>query len=284
MADKFYYDNPIPANNRGTVYGVTGIPMAVLDGGILEEGLGYPLTYDFSTRYPSVEDIKLRSLTEPDFKLTVDIEYNDTELKISTDIEALKDMGHRELTLYAIVLENRIMDPEYVGTNGTTRFYQVARRLLPDAAGHPFSKSWLTGEIESIVLTWDLPSFPMNEEDASIVVFLQDENTREILQAATKPEYSSVSTFDRLESPSHVLLYPNPAREMVTVYFEDVPTEAVRFTLYDLSGKKVLTDVIEPWQQRYTRSLGDIEQGLYIVEIRTKDYKRVIHRSKLFHY
>ena len=95
---------------------------------------------------------------------------------------------------------------------------------------------------------------------------------------------TATSTPEKLEPQTRVLLYPNPARELVNVYFEEIPREAMRFTLYDLSGKKVITDLIDPWQQIYTRSLGGLERGLYIIEIRTRNKRRVIHRDKLFHY
>ena len=115
------------------------------------------------------------------------------------------------------------------------------------------------------------------------MVFIQDDETGEILQAASNPQYT-VSTFDELEPPSQVLVYPNPARELVNVYFEESPMEEMRFTLYDLSGKMVITDVIEPWQQHFTRTLGNLEQGLYILEIWSKDRRRMIYRDKMLHY
>ena len=282
IPDKMYYDNPVPANNRGTVYGVTGPPMAVLDGGY-EEWPGYPQTYDFNTRPPRTADIKLRSLSEPDFKISIEADYA-PYLELSADIEALQNHAQAERILYVIVMEKRIAGPEYTGTNGSTSFYNVARIMVPDAAGTLFNQSWTKGQIESIHLTCEETFFPMVEDSLTVVVYLQDEVTGEILQAATIPEYSSVSTPDLQEPGSRVLVYPNPAGELVNLYFEDIPGEEMQFTLYDLSGKMVITDLIDPWQQIYTRSLGGLERGLYIIEIRTRNKKRVIHRDKLFHY
>jgi len=68
------------------------------------------------------------------------------------------------------------------------------------------------------------------------------------------------------------------------VSFEGITKEEMQFTLYDLAGKIVISDIIEPWQQRYTRPLGDLEQGLYIVEIRTNNHKQIFYRGKLLHY
>jgi len=225
----------------------------------------------------------LRSLSEPDFKISIEADYA-PYLELSADIEALQNHAQAERILYVIVMEKRIAGPEYTGTNGSTSFYNVARIMVPDAAGTLFNQSWTKGQIESIHLTCEETFFPMVEDSLTVVVYLQDEVTGEILQAATIPEYSSVSTPDLQEPGSRVLVYPNPAGELVNLYFEDIPGEEMQFTLYDLSGKMVITDLIDPWQQIYTRSLGGLERGLYIIEIRTRNKKRVIHRDKLFHY
>jgi len=282
IPDKMYFDNPVPANSRGTVYGVSGLPMAVLDGGH-EEWPGYPQTYDFNTRPPRTADIKLRSLSAPDFKIMITADYT-PYLELSADIEALQNLAQADRILYAIVMEKRISGPEYTGTNGSTSFYNVARIMIPDAAGTLFNQSWTKGQVESVHLTCDETFFSMVEDSLTLVVYLQDDITGEILQAATIPEYSSVSTSDLHEPGTQVLVYPNPAGELVHLYFEDIPGEVMQFTLYDLSGKMVITDLIDPWQQLYTRFLGGLERGLYIVEVRTRKNKRIIHRDKLFHY
>jgi hypothetical protein len=280
--DKMYIDNPVPASNRRTVYGVTSLPMAVLDGG-LEEWHGYPRMYDFNDRPPRAADIKLRSLSAPDFNLTITADYT-PHLELSIDIEALQALGQEERILYAIVMEKRISDPEYAGANGSTSFYNVARIMIPDAAGTLFNQSWTQGQIESVHLTCEETFFPILEDSLTVVVYLQDELTGEILQAASIPEYSSVSAPDLQESGPGVLVYPNPAGELVNLFFEDVPGEVMQLTLYDLSGKIVITDLIDPWQQRYSRNLSGLERGLYIIEIRTRNNRRLIHRDKLLHY
>jgi len=279
QADAFFNDNEVPANSRGTIYGVTGIPYAVLDGNFM--------TYNFSNPvyYPNVEDIRKRSLKDPDFKLTIIVDEYTPTLDFSVEVEALRDLPRKERTLYAIILERRVDDPVYHGTNGLTVFRHVARKMLPGAAGvYLGNKSWSKGETDyPDPGSYEPTFFSTAEDNITIAVFIQDDETGEILQAATNPYYTT-SIFEELDLPSQVLIYPNPARELVNVYFEESPREEMQFTLYDLSGKMVITDVIGPWQQQFTRTLGDLEQGIYIVEIRTRDRKRVIHRDKLLHY
>jgi hypothetical protein len=278
QADQFYQDNPVPANSRGTVYGVTGIPYAVLDGKIE--------TYDFNPDDANVEDIRMRSLMDPDFKLSIIVSQYTPSLEFSVEIEALRNLSSSDRTLHAIVLERRISEPEYHGTNGLTVFRHVARKMLPDAAGtYLGSKAWGKGDKDEVDLIWETPFsfFETIQDSITIAVFIQDDESLEILQAATNPMYAT-SILDEEITPSKVLIYPNPAREHVTVYFEDLPGEDMNLSLYDLSGKMVIHDVIESWQQQFTLSLGDLEQGMYIVEIRSRDRRRVLHRDKLLHY
>ena len=72
-----------------------------------------------------------------------------------------------------------------MGTNGTSRFYNVARKMVPDAAGSLFNQSWTKGQVESIHLTCEEDFFPLVEDSLRLVVYLQDESTGEIIQAAT---------------------------------------------------------------------------------------------------
>ena len=132
-------------------------------------------------------------------------------------------------------------------------------------------------------LKYDPLFFPTDRDSISIVVYVQDDATKEILQASTSFQYTT-SIADESAPPSRILIYPNPAREEVNVYFEGSPVEKMRLTFYDLSGKMVITDVIEPWQRHFTRTLGDVEQGMYILEIRSWDKRRVLYRDKLLHY
>ena len=282
VPDQLYLDNPIPPNNRGTVYGVSSLPMAVLDGGY-QEWPGYPGIYDFNLRPPRAADIKLRALSEPDFRITIVAEYV-PYLAISADIEALNDVAAADRVLYAIVMEKQITGPEYTGTNGSTRFENVARIMIPGAEGTLFNQGWTEGQVESIYLTCEDSFFPMVEDSLAIVVYLQDEVTGEVLQAATIPEFSSVSAPDLQQEPTGILVYPNPAGEHVHVYFEDPPLEPLQLALYDLSGKMVLLERIAPLQQRFTLPLGDLEKGLYIMQIRTGTKMQPIHRDRLFHY
>jgi hypothetical protein len=285
QADQFYLDNQVPANSRGATYGVAGVPYAVLDGGIYLDELGYQMRYDFnkmSGMDPNVDDIRLRSLMDPDFKLGITVLNYSPKLEFRVDVEALRDLDSRVRTLYGVVLERRVEDAQYAGSNGITVFRHAARRILPDAGGQPLEKSWYKGESISRNFPWSTPFISTQQGKITIAVFMQDDETKEILQAVTNPAYVT-SIFEELAPSTQVLIYPNPARELVNILFEESPEKALLFTLYDLSGKLVITDVIEPWQQHFTKSLGNIEQGLYIVEIRSQESRRVIYRDKLLH-
>jgi hypothetical protein len=216
--------------------------------------------------------------------LTILINQYTPELQFSVEMKALRELVRSERTLHAIVLQRKVVDQDYVGTNGITEFWQVARKMVQDASGtYLGNRTWQAGETESVDLTYDPLFFPTDRDSISIVVYVQDDATKEILQASTSFQYTT-SISDKSVTPPQVLVYPNPAREQVNVYFQESPVAKMRLSLYDLSVKMVISDVIEPWQQHFTRTLGDVEQGLYILEIRSWDKRRVLYRDKLLHY
>ncbi len=165
QADEFYDENAVPAENRGSIYDVPGIPYAILDGGINIDELGHPMVYNFNSgSYPNVEDIRLRSLMDPDFNLTITVTQYTPTLEFTVEMEAIKNLERKERSLYGIVLERRVDDPFYWGTNGITVFRHVARKILPDAAGHYFIKDWTKGETEYPEFSYPSPFFATDKD------------------------------------------------------------------------------------------------------------------------
>jgi hypothetical protein len=284
-ADRMNSDNPIISSSRGLVYGTATVPYAVLDGGPYDEHLEANRQYDFNDRTPSLADIHSRSLTPPDFEILIDDTIKGSTLELRIDITALKPIAARDLTLHTIVIEDTIDNSAYMGSNGQTLFRNVARKLLPNASGFYFSRSWQPGDDETRELSWQIDP-KINTERISVVSFIQDDNSKEVLQAATTQTYSPPSTTG--EGPevkeSRILLYPNPAGEYVNVYFEQRPTEDLELRIYNMSGRMVLYEEVPAGKVLQTIELSSIPDGLYILELRTERRGDLFYRSKFFHY
>lgn len=73
------------------------------------------------------------------------------------------------------------------------------------------------------------------------------------------------------QNENAVVVYPNPAKDKLNVYFKDVSNETVRINLIDASGRTVKTQ-----QHNFTMNsnlqidLGNVAKGVYTVELSTE--------------
>ena len=171
----------------------------------------------------------------------------------------------------------------------------MARKILPDLGGENlvdpggggnFAKAWYGEEYQTIYLKWQ-DIFPsIVSANLAVVAFIQDYNTKEILQTAINSEYySSTGTLvNEAEVAPNVIFYPNPAKEHVNIWFEQIPQESLSLMMYDISGKLVHTDQVFPNEQIKTVELNQLSNGLYIIELRKERNGAVYHRAKIFHH
>lgn len=66
-----------------------------------------------------------------------------------------------------------------------------------------------------------------------------------------------------------VNVYPNPARDFVTIDFSSIKYKTVKLTLFDLSGKLVLSTVENQYQQKIEVNTAGFPSGSYILNIKT---------------
>jgi hypothetical protein len=286
-ADMMYTDNPTVSSTRGIFYGNSVVPYAILDGGLDDMHIGAERRYDFDERSPSVADIHSRSLTPPDFEIEIsNYEVGQFDLKYRIGITALKGLPARERTLYTLVVEDSITGTDYEGTNGQTLFRYVARKLLPDAGGTPLTKSWTEGESLPVNVEWNPIASWIDKGKMVIIAFIQDDNTRDILQAATTNEYdpSTGTGKSSARAERKVLLYPNPAGDNINVFFEPRPVNALKLMIYNTSGRLVLSERVAEDQMIQTLELDRLSDGVYIMELRNERNGTLYHRTRFFHY
>ncbi len=281
--DRMYTDNPTPSSARGLYYGVSDVPYLVLDGGGFDAVTNHVKTYDFVSQTPDSIDILNRALTDPDFNIDLQIDQMLPFIQMTVTIEALKDITQKELTLHTVVMEVLIDDPMYIGANGVTEFESIARMMLPNAGGTSFNMAWAKGKSEVLTIDWNQPYDYLNEDNIAIVVFLQDYNTKEIFQAAgysTEERPTSSHGITGYSGPA-VNIYPNPAKDFITVDLGIIQEDPVLFRLYDLSGKCILEQQIPALQKETTFNVEELKHGLYIIEIRKKNSFEVMVHGKL---
>jgi len=211
--DRMYADNPIPANARGLYYGISKVPYAMINGGIDDPILELGGKYDFSTSTPDSTGIMMRSLLNPDFSINLDIFELLPSLQLKVRIEALKDIPKKELTLFTVVLERKIEDMAYAGSNGVQEFENIARKMLPDAGGITFNQIWEKGDFELVTISADSPqrkdtvlSF-LKERQASCRNYLfNSEDTYQLVEAVGKESFGGIP-YTILIKPGGQIIY-----------------------------------------------------------------------------
>ena len=153
---------------RRQFYGVSGVPSLFVGGQqVATNGTAVNSAYQQALQRPSFLDISGFFTTQGD--------------NIILEGSLMPYADFWDVRLHAVVIER--VTYGNVGTNGETSFHHVMMKMLPNAQG---SQPPLTAnQTHPISYTHNMSSTFVEEmDDLMVVVFLQDNNTREVLQSA----------------------------------------------------------------------------------------------------
>lgn len=258
--DPMNANNPAPAQTRASTLGINQVPYAVLDGGIEAD---YRYNFKSTEQSPGEEELEVLTLEVPKFNFSIDIEWMGDRLTADVIIRANTDSYTNNLQLYVVVIESELT--AYRGDNGDTQFRNVVLDMLPSPAGKLLTGDWTWGSSDTISYEWDYQPFVEDMEDLGVIVFLQDRETRQVLQAASSHFDSQVGikSFKR-ELPA-LSIYPNPASDLVYVNIGEGGLNTGQLQITDLSGRVVLEEEILPDYSIYQLELGSLPRGLYMI-------------------
>ncbi len=271
--DPINNDNPIDPSARALFYGFSSSPSVIIDGMVPQTG---PFTTDWLT-----DQVGFRALNLAPFNINIDMVTDAGNLVINTSItELFPDVGN-DLLVYAAVLEK---DVEVTGTlpSGETEFRYVLRKLLPNAAGLAVD----IADIESpLQFSWN-PEGDIDPSDMAVVVFIQDETTKEIYQSAIRtsaPAPDNITGLDDILTYDGIKLFPNPANQKVTLLFGRELQSPVPVLIYDTFGKLVFEQEIAPGSERFEVDTHDFVPGMYHVQLKLPNDDVVQQRLMVMH-
>ena len=198
-------------------------------------------------------------------------------------ITALQNF-EEELIVHTVIVENG------VSLNDVT-IDHVFRKFLPNPGG--FSEfGWEENETKDFSPIWSADMYPspsilehQDIDSLEVVVFIQNQRTKEIYQAAKAPAWESlfeegVLEGNSIEADEKFSLYPNPANEQVILSLPGIEGEEVEVSILDLSGREVLS-------QRFITSIGPVFQlhttslaiGSYLLKVTGED--RIVFQQPL---
>lgn len=169
---------------RVTLYSVSGVPDAFLDGinpPIIVSGsyAGYPGNINQSV-------INTEYAVASPFTMNISFSYtpNYDSVNVKCIYTCTQAVTMATPKLQIAMIEDHIHFASAPGTNGETDFYNVMRRMYPNANGTALKTTWAVGDKDSLSFKAIVPSYIYNKAAIAFVAFIQDIADFSVKQAA----------------------------------------------------------------------------------------------------
>lgn len=244
--------------------------------------------------------LAFRKIVVP-FDLSVKLQREGNKFTVQTKTEVeLPFMG--KYRLYIALCEDSV----HFATAGMSEehdFFNVVRKMIPNVNGLALDVKQPTEENNDFETTHtytvgENPIFYDNLDKVGVVAYIQNEDTREIIQAAfakANGEWSENAPWlnDKTYKPLGVLqakeeavadavVYPNPVSDEATLKFRALGQENLTVCLLDMQGREMWRKVVSggsDWQTVALPTSG-LKAGLYIVRMESADGRTSIKLLK----
>ena len=279
-ADPFNDQNADDPEARAAYYSLSTVPISILNGGASS---GFRFDYDDKPLDPAL--VKIQSLTEPKFSITLTTQKLDNSLTIDVNLKPLDVIMNRQVTLHIAIIERTISG--IAGTAGDTLFKSVLKTIKSSTS---YTNNWNPEwDSENIIENWTFKN-TYNTDEIRVIAFIQDEGTKEIYQAMID-EFDVPMTLDD-ENTIHpgdgsngFIVFPNPACNLVYLRFDEAPDKKAKVDLFDINCKLIMTKELFPGIKLYEVAIEDYPDGFYFVRITSDNQfiglrKLIISRQK----
>ena len=265
--DPYYTDE---VGDRRTYYDVNSVPDLVVDG---NEWQG-----NSSSLTSQMIDNSLTKLSFINLSSTYNVWAGGQKVDFQVTIDPLGDFTN--LTLQAAIFEYETFNN--TGTNGETRFEYVMKKMVPGSSGFGLNSLQDGSQrVENFSYTFNgnyiLPpdaNSPVNHslnhtiEDFSnlgVIVWIQDDATKEILQSTTASLVTNV--IENNSSASKLMIFPNPSSELTTLALEGFENSEIEINIINLLGEVVFNKEItsSSYLDYYNLDVSYLSNGIYNV-------------------
>ncbi|MCD4834378.1 MAG: T9SS type A sorting domain-containing protein [Bacteroidales bacterium] len=252
-----YY--PSGPSARALYYGVSAVPYSLVDGG--ERNYDYTLTNTLAE-----SDIHKRMLIDPQFDISVRQDIQANNFVVSSSVKALEEMTGQNVIVYVAIVEKTVLD-------GADRYNNVLRTMLPDAAGILVEKDWIVDDSVNVYQTWSI-SEGVNTDSLITIVFVQDEDTKEIYQTGFTEEFSTITSVDEIIDnilSIDYIVYPNPVKEILSVKLYKSLTYDININVYNSVGALVKSNKLAKGNYLLELDTNDLPSGVYYLRLTSTD-------------
>ena len=256
-----YHDNDTYTNQaaitRDIYYGFQWFPTTFYDSNRI-------LIDDWATQSVHLQYYNDRMNTPSSFSVAIDAMLVGNSLSGTVSLDKVAAYTGENITLHVIVTESDI--PEV--WQGETEVDHVERAMFPDGNGTAVDFS--SSDNLEIEFNFNLGSTWV-QENCEITYFIQDNDTKEILQADfIDVESLILSNGGDISTMNNAYFYPNPTKNELFLSATDIQA-VTNIEIYDLLGKKILE------QKNYTSAINiaHLPQGIYLLSFYENDVKKV---------
>jgi hypothetical protein len=257
---------------RVRYYDVTGVPALFVDGN--------------SVGLSSLNQEVMQNLEAVPAKVNLNAEYlqEDKAFTVNVKVEPTENVLTPFLKLFVAIIENKTYNN--VESNGETEFEYVMKKMLPTGSGESI-KPLKVDQVQEFEFNFEFQGeyrLPENANDPidnsiehsvedfndlSVVVWVQNRNTGEILQStwATLPVHTK--EVDAL-SNGIIALFPNPSSDALYLHYQIRTPSECHLSILDQNGRELLKqDLGQRSYGHYTEGLdvSGLEAGQYILQL-----------------
>ena len=258
--------------NRANYYGVDSLPDMYVNGLNRMDPRYYDEFYYNDFQAPSY------------ISITPKLELNGNTVKATAALLPFPDWSNPPNGMHIRIAIVELMTTGNVGSNGETKFYSVFRKFLPSVSGIT-QASFTPGIYVNVDRSHTFNAGDVEDIDnLAVVVYVQDDVSGEIYQSGFAQINTGIQDQEKAQQGIQKL-YPNPAQDAVGISYYLSENQQVEFNLYDITGRKVITETtskLPAGNQTHWLDVRTLPNGLYFVKMKVGDQlfskKLVIHR------
>ncbi len=190
--------------------------------------------------------------TAEEEKLLINVEYELNESESLTE----------NTRLFVAIIQKEVSDGDQ-GTNESKTYYHVLRKILPNNGG------MIIEDLKNGEQTFEFTAqYPSDENALVAVAFLQDIETREIIQSAQTDDFETLSlqnitSSEKALKDMDIQLYPNPAKSYLNISWSRVIDQELKVKVMDLTGKIIEEIAFVPGTFYYELNTQKLKTGMY---------------------
>jgi hypothetical protein len=269
--DSINLANPSDNNARSLYYEIDPdlVPVYLLNG-------NNPYLESASSSFKSA--LSLKTLTDPDFDLKLDLIRTNNNLEVKASITSLSALGQKELSLrIAVVAKKR--------TVNSKTYYNVLKAMLPNAAGTLFNQYWDEGTSTEASYNYTLGS-SSDFSNLAVIAFIQEEGTLSTSTDIGQATYADVANtvlgitdHSAVTTEQICTVWPNPSNGQFTLSFGEGLGSETRLEVFNQFGSLVYTEDIAKNTEQSALDLSKSPSGVYF--LRLVENGKVVFTEKL---